>query len=342
MKKRSFRPARPDPTPKKRPRKIGIVWISNIKEGQVLLTISILLMNVLFLLPSLMPMPVEALDFGMDADLGNVNTSFRGEGDLDSSGYSVAGAGDVNGDGYDDILIGAYRNEAGRSYLILGKPSGWSMDADLSTSDASFPGEDTDDYSGLSVAGAGDVNGDGYDDIMIGASRNDDGGTDAGQSYLILGKPSGWAMDTDLSESDASFLGEDADDWSGISVTGAGDVNGDGYDDILIGAEGGNNAGQTYLILGKASGWAMDTDLSASDASFRGEDADDYFVRSDGTGKNNIPYYRQGRRRIPQERYCGDNKRILPAGHACNPLFPGERNHRRQYFREPHMVGGGL
>jgi len=127
------------------------------------------------------------------------------------------------------------------------------MDTNLSVSGASFQGEEEGDWAGRSVAGAGDVNGDGYDDILIGAWGNDDGGNKAGQTYLILGKGSGWAMDTVLSASDASFRGEHTDDWSGISVAGGGDINGDGYDDILIGAyendEGGNGAGQTYLIF---------------------------------------------------------------------------------------------
>ena len=231
----------------------------------------------------------KASGWSMDTDLSNADASFIGEDAWDYSGYSVSGAGDVNGDGYDDILIGAYGDEdggsnAGQTYLILGKASGWTMDTDLSNADASFWGEDANDHSGLQVSGAGDVNGDGYDDILIGAHGNDDGGSNAGQSYLILGKASGWTMDTDLSNADASFIGEDADDYSGYSVSGAKDVNGDGYDDILIGAynddNGGTNVGQTYMILGKASGWAMDTDLSNADASFIGEDTSDYSGRS--------------------------------------------------------------
>jgi len=212
--------------------------------------------------------------------LHTANASFWGEDMTDDSGYALSGAGDVNGDGYDDFIIGAYGNGegvvgAGQTYLIFGKASGWAMDTDLSTANASFWGEDMLDGSGRTVAGAGDVNGDGFDDIIIGAYGDDDGGSYAGQTYLILGKASGWAMDTDLSTADASFRGESMGDYSGFSVAGAGDINGDGYDDIIIGAygddDGGADAGQTYLILGKASGWAMDTDLSTADASFWGE-----------------------------------------------------------------------
>ncbi len=220
-----------------------------------------------------------------DADLSTADASFWGEDGGDASGHYISGAGDVNGDGYDDFLIGAYGNDdggsqAGQTYLIFGKATGWAMDTNLSTADASFWGEDAYDTSGRVVSGAGDVNGDGFDDFIIGAHRNDEGGTSTGQTYLIFGKDSGWTMDTDLSGVDASFHGEDSDDESGNSVSGVGDVNGDGYDDFLIGAnlddDGGDNTGQTYLIFGKTTGWAMDANLSAADASFWGENANDF------------------------------------------------------------------
>ncbi|MCD4769657.1 MAG: SBBP repeat-containing protein, partial [Bacteroidales bacterium] len=160
----------------------------------------------------------------------------------------------------DDFIIGAYYNDdggnnAGQTYLILGKAAAdWGMGYDLSLADASFIGEDSSDESGFAVSGIGDVDGDSYDDFIIGAYKDEDGGSQAGQTYLILGRPAAdWGMDYNLSLADASFWGENTGDYSGSGVSGAGDVNGDGLNDFIIGAyyndDGGSNAGQTYLLL---------------------------------------------------------------------------------------------
>jgi hypothetical protein len=146
------------------------------------------------------------------------------------------------------LLVGSLFASAGVVYAF-------GPDTNLSNADASFWGEDAWDYSGDSVASAGDVNGDGRGDFLIGAWGDDDGGSGAGQTYLILGRAAAdWGMDFDLSNADASFWGEDENDFSGDSVASAGDVNGDGHDDFLIGAwgndDGADTAGQTYLLLG--------------------------------------------------------------------------------------------
>jgi hypothetical protein len=220
--------------------------------------------------------------WALDTDLTNAEVTFIGETGKDGqTGTSVSGAGDVNGDGYDDFLIGApgynggIRN--GKVYLIWGNGDGWGSSVDLSTVDTSFLGEADGDEAGSSVSIIGDVNGDGYEDMLIGAPDNAGGGTERGQTYLILGKSSGWTTEIDLSTSDASYLGEGDHDDSGRTVSGKGDINGDGYDDFLIAAyRGANTAGQTYLILGKPSGWAMNTNLAYSDASFLGENNSDF------------------------------------------------------------------
>jgi hypothetical protein len=187
------------------------------------------------------------------------SATFTGKAASDFSGSSVSGAGDVNGDGYDDILIGAYwadvgtATDAGATYLIYGGTS--LSDIGLALADATFTGKAASDYSGVSVSGAGDVNGDGFDDILVGAYQADVGTeSNAGETYLIYGGAS-LTGTIGLASADATFTGKDVGDYSGYSVSGAGDVNGDWYDDILIGAfwadPGGNSfAGETYLFLG--------------------------------------------------------------------------------------------
>ena len=220
----------------------------------------------------------------LETDLGESDASFHAEAAGDEL-FDVAGIGDVNGDGFDDLLVGCPLNSetgsaSGQSYLVLGKPAGWLTDASLGSADASFLGEDVNDGSGGRIASAGDVNGDGLDDFLIGSMYNNEGGMYAGQVYLILGRAVGWSMDTPLLQADASHIGEAPEDTAGWSLDGVGDVNGDGLDDFIIGAEanddGGNCAGKVYLIFGRVQGWSMDTPLSAANASYLGEDEVDF------------------------------------------------------------------
>ena len=224
---------------------------------------------------------------------------------FDRSGISVSSAGDVNGDGYDDLIIGAQGadpngdSNAGETYLVYGGASapGTGGRFNLSTLNGSngfiLNGIDRDDFSGASVSSAGDVNGDGYDDLIIGAGYADPNGRNSGETHVVYGGANAPGTDgvLDLSDLDGSngftLTGIDAYDYSGSSVSSAGDVNGDGYDDLIIGANRAdpnedNNAGETYIIYGGASapgtGGVLDlSDLDGSNGfTLNGIDASDY------------------------------------------------------------------
>ena len=187
----------------------------------------------------------------------------------DRSGYSVSSAGDVNGDGYDDLIIGANHADpngdySGATYVVYGGAGAPGTDGVLALSalDGSngfiLNGVDESDYSGVSVSSAGDVNGDGYDDLIIGAWRADPNGNDSGETYVVYGGATGMDLVLNPSTLDGAngftLAGIDTGDRSGRSVSSAGDVNGDGYDDLIIGASyadpNGGDSGETYVVYG--------------------------------------------------------------------------------------------
>jgi hypothetical protein len=222
--------------------------------------------------------------FGASLNLAtlNGNNGFILEGINAFDGAStVSDAGDINGDGFADILIGARnadpngQSSAGQSYVVFGTGE-FNARVNLATLNGSngfaINGIFPEDYSGASVSSAGDINGDGFADILIGAP----GANEAGQSYVVFGKPGGFNAQVNLATLNGSngfaINGIKLGDASGGSVSNAGDVNGDGFDDIIIGARGAdpNNesgAGQSYVVFGKRGGFDASINLAALNGS---------------------------------------------------------------------------
>ncbi|MGE4157460.1 MAG: beta strand repeat-containing protein, partial [Hydrogenophaga sp.] len=191
----------------------------------------------------------------------------------DRSGWSVSSAGDVNGDGLADLIVGARfgdpatRTDAGRSYVVFGKTGGTAVELSTiaagSTGGFVINGQAASDESGWSVSSAGDVNGDGLADLIVGARLSDPttGGSNAGRSYVVFGKTGGTAVELSAIEAGTGggfvINGQSAGDQSGASVSAAGDVNGDGLADLIVGAYASDpatdrqDAGRSYVIFGK-------------------------------------------------------------------------------------------
>jgi hypothetical protein len=178
-------------------------------------------------------------------------------------GVSVSSAGDVNGDGYSDIVVGASSGDNasnnGTAELFLGGPGGTSSSA-ATILNGSNPG----DEFGSTVASAGDVNGDGYSDIIVRATQPSSGNPSTGASYIFLGSPSGLSSTADITFSDEgsnTYLETPAGGANGNilhrAVASVGDVNGDGYSDVIIGQytdnANGVKAGKAYLYYGNNS-----------------------------------------------------------------------------------------
>ncbi|MBU4154396.1 MAG: integrin alpha, partial [Proteobacteria bacterium] len=223
-------------------------------------------------------------------DLASLSASqgfvIQGDAGGDQAGTSVSSAGDVNGDGFDDLIVGAISGDdggsyAGEAYVVFGGAGGFeTVDGsgrrviDLTTFSASqgfiIQGDVGNDFAGRSASSAGDVNGDGFDDLIVGAIGGDDGGSYAGEAYVVFGGAGGFGIPdgagrqvidlTTLSASQGFIIqGDEAGDRAGFSVSSAGDINGDGFDDLIVGApfsdDGGSYSGEAYVVFGGAGGF---------------------------------------------------------------------------------------
>ena len=230
---------------------------------------------------------VELSDIEASSNSGGFVINGASEGDV--SGWSVSGAGDVNGDGLDDLIVGAKGDSpngdnSGASTVVFGKADGTpvelsDIEANSNSSGFVINGVSAGDVSGWSVNGAGDVNGDGLADLIVGAYGDDPNGPNSGASTVVFGKTDGTAVelsDIEASSNSGGFVinGASEGDVSGWSVSGAGDVNGDGLDDLIVGAKGdspnGDNSGASTVVFGKADGTPVELSAIASSSNAGG------------------------------------------------------------------------
>ena len=193
---------------------------------------------------------------------------------FDQAGSSVSHAGDINGDGIDDLIVGApsaepsTRGNRGQSYVVFGSGEGFEAIIELSDLLPENGGDGSNgivitgnnyDNAGSSVSNAGDINGDGISDLIIGAPNFSSYNSGSGQAYVIFGSKEGFAPILDLADFDGSGLllkGIDSFDKTGQSVSNAGDINGDGIDDLIVGAPDadasgvGRDSGRSYVVFG--------------------------------------------------------------------------------------------
>ncbi|MFO0631248.1 MAG: Ig-like domain-containing protein [Nannocystaceae bacterium] len=183
------------------------------------------------------------------------------------AGWSVAGGGDVDGDGLADVIVGAPDADAGagaegRAFVVFGHAGGESVAlADVAGGVGGFvlDGEAPQDLCGLSVANAGDVNGDGLADVIVGAPEHDAIADAEGRAYVVFGKATTDPVALATLEQDGAgftISGFAATDWVGFAVGGGVDVDGDGLDDVIVGAPQANvgavsNAGRVWVVRGK-------------------------------------------------------------------------------------------
>lgn len=216
--------------------------------------------------------------FGADVDVGALDGSngFRIDGGTagDRAGGSVAAAGDVNDDGVDDLIIGAWPlgDQAGadQAYVVFGRastpedPTPFAATLDLSSLDGStgfaIGVRDEIESLGAAVAGAGDVDGDGIDDVVVGAPAASPGGTNlAGSAFVVFGRDTAFPATLAPSDLDGSngfrIDGSNESGALGYSVSG-GDVNGDGLADLVLGAPTINSGiGRSVLVFGRSGGF---------------------------------------------------------------------------------------
>ncbi len=226
---------------------------------------------------------------------------YRGDGNSDALGSVLAGLGDIDGDGIADWMVTApSRDEggadAGMAYLMFGGEYATGETSISLVAGVRYRGGAAGDLFGSSVAGGGDLNGDGMADIFIGAPGSDYNGPDSGRVYLIPGRRLGWPLAaTVLAEDDLAFSffgsvpGEQIGHGGEISLV---DVTGDGIAEAFILADssdaGGEDSGAAYVFLGRSSGWGTAINVSVADIELQGGAAGDHVGAIDAQGAGDL------------------------------------------------------
>ncbi len=207
----------------------------------------------------------DGTGWGGSHSLSGADVKIIGENSYDNAGTRVAFGGDINGDGRDDLLVSSPEANAdsgeqtdnGKAYVLFGPVT---TSGDLSSADLIMTGANGLNYAGFGLSSAGDTNGDGYDDLLVGAHAANSRGDDSGTAFLVMGPASGGSMYLD--EATTAFLGDSEDDHLGWACGGGGDMNADGYDDLLIGAfdadPSGSSTGAVYVIPGPVASGRID------------------------------------------------------------------------------------
>ncbi|MGH2528708.1 MAG: hypothetical protein ACRDH0_05135 [Actinomycetota bacterium] len=204
----------------------------------------------------------------------------------DLAGFRLDRAGDLDGDGSEDLVIGAPAmagfggSGAAATYVLYGTTERLSGTVSLSLTAARLVGEELDDRPGLGVAGAGDLDRDGFEDLVLGADLEDTGGLNAGAAYVFYGSQDRLTGTVSLGTADAKLIGEAAGDRAGSDVSIAGDLDDDGFDELVVGAFGhdasGTDAGAAYVFSVEDARLSGLLSLSAASTKLLGEAAGDF------------------------------------------------------------------
>ncbi|MFA4846542.1 MAG: MopE-related protein, partial [Patescibacteria group bacterium] len=214
-----------------------------------------------------------------ELSLADADIKLTGESANDSAGHSLAANGDLNGDGFNDLVVGAVNvytsgSTNGAAYVLFGPLD--SGELSLANADVKLTGENAGDYAGWSVASDGDLNGDGFNDLVVGAVNENTGGSKAGATYVLFGPLDSGELS--LADADVKLTGETSDDLAGHSLAANGDLNGDGFNDLVVGAVNADTeglaTGAAYVLFSPIVSGELS--LADADVKLTGENTGDY------------------------------------------------------------------